>query len=135
LSKSALTKYIESGFKSTFPFLEIEYPMGDGRRCDLGGIYEGYSYGIEIKISIADMNTGYGMNQEKFNFGYLAVPEKLVKYAIGYLYVNGLRNTGVLGVSFKGGVSLHKTAVINNPPRSVDRFVNFSVIEKWVNDV
>ena len=98
MSKTKLTMLIEHRFNTTFPFLEREYPLGGGCRCDLGGIYGGNSYGIEVKTSIPDMRSGFGLNQEKFDFGYLAVLPAMVEFAIGHLYVKGFHKTGVIAV-------------------------------------
>ena len=131
MSKTKLTRYIEQSFLATFPFLTNEHQQGRCR-CDLGGTFDGMSYGIEVKTSVADMNTGYGLNQEKYDFGYLAVPKRLVKYAIGHLHINGYYKTGVIAVDEKNNsYQVVKNAMFN--PKELKHpalyFITASVIE------
>ena len=59
------------------------------KRCDLGGVEKDKNIatstiGIEIKQSIEDFHTGYGMNFT-FDYNYLCVPSGIVGYALRYL--------------------------------------------------
>lgn len=81
------------------------------KRIDLGT--QDGQYGIEIKSCHSDLKSGAGLNQEEFEYGYVACPKELVCYAIGYLYVNGMKKTGVLLIEHDG-VSLIKPAIWNH---------------------
>lgn len=99
MSKSYTTIAITQTLRQCFPWLKEEVPVcvdGTHKYCDLAGEIKGLSVGIEIKISAHDMHSGYGMNQEQFDYGYLMVPENLIERAIGHLYKHGMNSTGVM---------------------------------------
>ena len=99
MSKSHTTLAITKTLRQLFPQLNEEVPVcvdGTNKYCDLAGMVNGFSVGIEIKISAQDMHSGYGMNQERFDYGYLIVPENLIERAIGYLHMRGMNLTGVM---------------------------------------
>ena len=111
MSKSATTIAVENALICTLPFLKKEVPIvvdGKRRYCDLAGEYEGFTYGIEVKVYSGDFETGCGLNQENFDFGYVAVPTELLATAIGKLYLKGFHKTGVLEYRRTDGKIVHR---------------------------
>lgn len=108
---SDFQRYYSDGLMQVFKDIAFvpELRIGN-KRIDLGT--QDGEYGIEIKSCHADLKSGYGLNQEEFEYGYVACPKDLVCYAIGWLYVNGMEKTGVLMLE-KNAVSLIKPAVWN----------------------
>ena len=109
---SDFQRYYSDGLMQVFKGIDFvpELRIGN-KRIDLGT--QDGEYGIEIKSSHSDLKSGSGLNQEEFEYGYVACPKDLVCYAIGWLYVNGMEKTGVLLIE-RDGVSLIKPAVWNH---------------------
>lgn len=63
-------------------------------RIDLGT--PDFKYGIEIKSSRVDLRSGFGLNQEKFAYGYVVCPMEITDVVIGHLYLRGFHSTGVI---------------------------------------
>lgn len=86
---------------------------GYGRRSiDLGTT--DFKYGIEIKKSMADARTGYGLNQESFAYGYVLCPDRIVEPMIGHLYIGGYSCTGVITISDNDEFEIVKPARYNH---------------------
>lgn len=76
--------------------LHEEVPVGINKRIDLASL-DG-EYGFEFKSGHYDLNTGCGLNQNNFKYGYLVVPDKYKFYAIGKLYCNEQWDSGLISV-------------------------------------
>ena len=81
----------------------IESPLSDGHRIDIYGFEkfagEEIDIGIEIKSSIYDLKSGYGLNFRNYMYEYLALLDDssaFVERAIGHLYLRGCQHVGVL---------------------------------------
>lgn len=85
-----------------------EMPCGDGCRIDLGT--SDMKYGIEIKSNITDLKSGYGLNQDKFCWGYVVAPRQLMCQTVGYLYMRGMERAGVIGIAEDDSYYLAKPA-------------------------
>lgn len=108
---SDFQRYYSCGLIEVFkdiPFIP-ELRIGKGR-IDLGT--KDGKYGIEIKSSVGDLKSGCGLNQENFEYGYVACPENVICQAIGYLYLCDMKHSGVL--MLKGnGIKMIKPAIWN----------------------
>lgn len=83
----------------------------NGQRIDLGT--DDGRFGIEIKSNTVDLKSGCGLNQEKYTFGYVCAPLKIAHQVIGYLYMKGMENTGVIAIDNDGDYTLIKGASPN----------------------
>ena len=65
---------------------------------------DGIKYGLEIKSSVSDLHSGYGLNQEAedFDYGYVICDNNLIELVIGDLYLLGMNRTGVIEVREEG---------------------------------
>ena len=112
MGNSYFQDYHSKIIKDIFSELELQDEMPVGKkRVDLGTL--DYRYGIEIKSGHGDLKSGCGLNQCKFSYGYIICPEKLVPYAIGYLYLKGMQETGVIGIDDNNNYLMFKPASFN----------------------
>lgn len=136
--RSDFQRYYSNGLMEVFkdiPFVP-ELKVGKGY-IDLG-TQDGV-YGIEIKSSIGDLKSGNGLNQENFEYGYVACPRNLLCQTIGYLYLCGMEHSGVLMIE-EDGVSMIKPAKWNmdkcrkKPTPIMKAFMNADNIARILDD-
>lgn len=114
--------------KPYIPFvseLHIRHVAGN-KTIDLGT--QNMEYGIEIKSGVGDLKSGCGLNQNNFKYGYVLIPEKCECQCIGYLFIKGMRNTGVIVSTEKNKIHLVKPAYANATKNgeNLDRFFTYA---------
>lgn len=136
--RSDFQRYYSDGLMEVFKDIPFVPELNVGRcRIDLG-TQDGV-YGIEIKSSVSDLKSGNGLNQENFEYGYVACPRNILCQTIGYLYLCGMEHSGVLMVE-KNCVAMIKPAVWNsekcreNPLPVMKRFINCDEIARILYD-
>lgn len=107
-----------------------EMPTKQGR-IDLGTV--DMKYGIEIKSSVGDLKSGYGLNQEEFAYPYVLVPQKCVTQALGWLQQQFMYRTGVICICDSGGYRMYKKAT---PTVGICKSVGvLEVISGWGDEI
>ena len=99
----------------------------EGGRIDLGT--DDNQYGIEIKSSVGDLKSGCGLNQEFFEFGYVAAPLKIACQVIGYLYMCCMDNTGFIGITDDDRYCLVKPAKANTNVKVIGKSEHTMVMD------
>ena len=102
--------YVEGIYRKA-PWNNGVYRVPGSKRIDLGT--SDFKYGIEIKKTVADFNSGCGLNQERFAYGYVLCPRRIAAPIIGHLYLQGFSYTGLISVDDDDHFEILKPATFN----------------------